>query len=564
MKHNIKKAMVFLLLFSLTIGCKKSILDEKALSFLNPGALRDKASYEAVLVSLHAGARSEYHRGDGRHRYGMFLGTDLMRTGDAGLPEWKSYSQELVPTGALVNYWWDWGFLDVLPRANVIISNVQQVASISQADRNALEAEARFFRAYVYNALVNIYGGVPIVDKFYTEPKFDFTRASREEVLAFAQADLEFAVQHLPETTTQPGRITKGAANHLLSEVYISRKEWDKAIAAASLVIDGGQYSLMQQNQRFGKYRDSLGTNIYWDLYREGNYNAAANKEDIWVIQIEYAVPGGQPQTGLGNNFNRGLARWFDTKDPNGANGMAAPVVSSTVVNRFGDKLGDSLNRGVGWCVPTNYWKYNIWTDPNDIRNSNSNIRRKWYYNHPASAFKGQEVTPHRFLDTMFHLYPVTTKFEGIAPGGFGQGQTSQDVYKMRLAETYLLRAEAHLGKGNTAAAATDINAVRRRAGAADVMPGSVNIDYILDERARELFMEEPRRRTLVRLGKLVERTQAFNSHVFGYPCPATGPCNPGQPGIGASIQAHHQYFPIPQSFIAANIGAVIAQNPGY
>jgi hypothetical protein len=126
MKHNIKTAMVCLLLLSLTIGCKKSILDEKALTFLSPDALRDKASYEAVLVGLHAAARNENFREDGRHRYGMDLGTDVMRIGDPTLPEWKSYPQELTPTGALVNYWWNWGFLEVLPRANAIISNVQR------------------------------------------------------------------------------------------------------------------------------------------------------------------------------------------------------------------------------------------------------------------------------------------------------------------------------------------------------------------------------------------------------------------------------------------------------
>jgi hypothetical protein len=321
----------------------------------------------------------------------------------------------------------------------------------------------------------------------------------------------------------------------------------------------------MQQNERFGKYRDSAGTNIFWDLFREGSYNAAANREDIWVAQFEFGTPGGGAGTGIGNNFHRGLARWFDTKDPDNKDGMTrqGPVVS-TQLNRFGDRVGDSLTRGVGWLRPTDYWTYDIWTDPNDIRNSNSNIRRKWFYNNPASAYFGQEVTRHRWLDTMFHLYPIPTKFEGIAPLGFGNAQTNLDQYKMRLAETYLLRAEAYLGKGDNARAAADINAVRTRAGAAPVAAGDVTIDYILDERARELFMEEPRRRTLVRLGKLVERTRAFNSYVTGFPCPATGPCNPGQPGLGTTIQAHHELFPIPQSFINANTGAVIQQNPGY
>jgi hypothetical protein len=201
---------------------------------------------------------------------------------------------------------------------------------------------------------------------------------------------------------------------------------------------------------------------------------------------------------------------------------------------------------------------YDVWNDPNDIRNSNSNVRRKWYYNNPASAFRGQEVMKHQFLDTMFHIYPIPTKFDGLNPAGFGQQGTNQDFYRMRLAETYLLRAEAYLGKADKANAAADINTVRSRAGAAPVAAADVTIDYILDERARELFMEEPRRRTLVRLGKLVERTKLYNSYLAGSPGSA------GSLGPGATIQPRHELLPIPQSTIAANTGAELTQNPGY
>jgi hypothetical protein len=117
----------------------------------------------------------------------------------------------------------------------------------------------------------------------------------------------------------------------------------------------------------------------------------------------------------------------------------------------------------------------------------------------------------------------------------------------MRLAETYLIRAEAHLGSGNTTLAAADINELRRRAGAPDVVPGDVDIDYILDERLRELHFEEFRLLTLTRLGKLVERARAHNP-VF----------------VGHSIQDYHNLWPIPFSEIEANTEAVLEQNPGY
>lgn len=564
MIRYIKITILIILLLPIGFGCKKSVLDEKALSFLSPDALKDKAAYESVLVALYATARDEYFKQDGRERYSMVLGTDLGRVGDPGLNEWRDYNVEINPSSRTANYWWNWGYIDLMPKANIVISNVQNAATISPDDKNAIEAEARFFRAYGYNALVNMFGGVPIIDKFFSEPKNDFVRASRDEVLAFAQQDLEFAVQYLPAVAAQQGRITKGAANHLLSEVYISQKQWDKAVAAATSVIGSGQYHLMQQNERFGKYKDSANTNIFWDLFREGNYNISANKEAIWVYQLEVGTLGGSTTAGNlgsgsdGGNYYRAMARWFSSKDPDNKDGMTTggPTVLTTT-NKFGDKIGDSLVRGVGWLAPTNYWAYSVWTDPNDIRNSNSNIRRKWYYNNRASAYFGQEVTKHPFLDTMFHINPMVTKFEATNPLGFGRGN-NLDYYRMRLAETYLLRAEAYLGKGDKASAAADINAVRNRAGAADVAAGNVTIDYILDERARELYLEEPRRRTLVRLGKMVQRTKLYNSDLAGSPgqTPMAGP--------GATIDPKHELFPIPQSTIAANTGAVLQQNPGY
>ena len=121
----------------------------------------------------------------------------------------------------------------------------------------------------------------------------------------------------------------------------------------------------------------------------------------------------------------------------------------------------------------------------------------------------------------------------------------------MRVAETYLLRAEAYLKKGgdeNLQKAADDINEVRGRAGAKLCSKGDVTLDYILDERARELLVEEPRRKTLARMGKLVERTCKYNIRKT----------------TRETIQDYHQWFPIPQSAIDANKGAELGQNFGY
>lgn len=120
------------------------------------------------------------------------------------------------------------------------------------------------------------------------------------------------------------------------------------------------------------------------------------------------------------------------------------------------------------------------------------------------------------------------------------------DQYIFRLAETYLLRAEAHLLSGNAASAAADINTVRERSSATPVSAAEVTLDYILDERARELAWEELRLLTLMRTGKFVERVKKYN------------------PITGDNIGDHQNLWPIPYREIETNIEAELEQNPGY
>ena len=125
-------------------------------------------------------------------------------------------------------------------------------------------------------------------------------------------------------------------------------------------------------------------------------------------------------------------------------------------------------------------------------------------------------------------------------------GGTYRDEYLFRLAETYLLRAEAYLGLTNTASAAADINVVRARSSASPVLPANVNIDFILDERIREFGVEEKRMFTLMRLGKWYDRIIKCN------------------PFYAPSADAKYNLWPIPQSEIERNRGAKLDQNPGY
>ena len=116
---------------------------------------------------------------------------------------------------------------------------------------------------------------------------------------------------------------------------------------------------------------------------------------------------------------------------------------------------------------------------------------------------------------------------------------------KFRLAETYLLLAEARLMQNNAQGAADAINVIRKRANAPEITAKDATIDFLLDERIRELVGEELRRFTLVRTGKLVERVKKYNPH-------------------SNTRDEHHTLWPIPKTIIDSNTGAEFPQNPGY
>ena len=519
-------------------SCIDTDLNEIPLSSVGAeNTLVSKAGFEAYINGLVWAAREEYSKDDNTYFITNFPGTDVAEDAGAEYFTYRNWVSYMTPIRGEVLKTWDWAYSKMIPQANTIISyaNKSEIESIweNEADKNKVIAEARFFRAYTYNLLANLYGGVPIVDDVVTTPIFDYARNSREEVYRFAKEDLEFASDWLPATTQIDGRIVKATANHLLTEVNISLNLYDEAIKSASDVIDSGLYSLM--TSRFGVAKDQPG-DVFSDLFIDGNFNrSSGNTESIYVWQFEDLTAGG----GGTNNGNQAIRNCgpFLTKmgDSKGFNNVATA----------------ELGRGVGRVRGTNYSLYTIWNDPNDIRNSEYNIRRDFYYNNPGSALYGQKISFANATaeDTFRNMYPYPRKVEGTPWNSSPtSGKITDDVYVYRLAETYLLRAEAYMKKGDLANAAKDINTVRARANASPISANDVTLDFILDERARELFLEEPRRRTLIRLGLLVERVRKYGL----------------MEDWRNTIQDYHGLWPIPQDVIDANYGSVIEQNPGY
>jgi hypothetical protein len=215
-----------------------------------------------------------------------------------------------------------------------------------------------------------------------------------------------------------------------------------------------------------------------------------------------------------------------------------------------GMKITDSLGgRGLARLRLNNWVNYNLY-EPGDMRNSRYNIRREYYYNDPSKPATYGKIVPYVGFDTIYRIPPSTTKWNHFDPlDEFGFAMF-KDIILMRLGETYLLLAEAQFKQGKVAEAAATLNILRARSNAAAINAADVTLNFILDERARELLGEENRRMTLMRTGTLVERANRLNS---------ISPVNQM-----TGLTTKHLLMPIPQSEIDLNKDAVLEQNPGY
>lgn len=575
-----KKFIFFLVIITALSSCNEtSFLEEEPKDFMSTdNAFKTETDFNMTVYNLYNLIRTEFYGYDENKPFDYIYGTDLIFDGEPGTTNRHGNMLSAYnPTASIPKFHWD-SFYKIISEANILISRSAQ-STISDEQKKLFEAKGRFFRGLSYRTLAYLYGGVPIELNEVSTPKNNYTRATKEATLAQAEEDVKFAAENLPDIKdVEDCEISSPAAYHLLSEIYLAEGKNQEAVEAATKVISNPALALM--TSRFGTRVNDPG-DVYWDLFRRGNQNRkGGNTEGIWVIQFETDVPGGGSQTAtLKLKGNYMLER------------HCGPQVGNVRLPFNGKKLapfswptGDYTGgRGIGWGVSTKYFTNTIWESDfkNDIRNSNYNFVRKFPVNNqsfkeatgidtidvdnpPAGLIVGQggsTVIPNRFLyayqskaTTPFN-HPAemyedasTYKLKSIA------GTTFCDQYMFRLSETYLLRAEAYLMLGDKVKAANDINVVRARAHAKPVSPENVDLDYILDERMRELGVEEKRRLTLMRLGKLYDRVMKCNPYY----------ANPQTNGDGVGMQKTYNLWPIPQSAIEANNGAVLEQNPGY
>lgn len=584
-RPNILKAGLILIICSLIGSCVK--LTPEPLSFFAPeNVFVDKAGLESGLVTCRKQMKFEWV-GDafdaGTCRTPIvyeYAFSDLSVIGSPETKEIHNLVTQLTPTTNFnlhLRYWllgWDG-----IKYANTVISGVNIATFESEEEKNAILAEGYFHRAYWYYLLVNQFGDMPLVLEAVTAPKLDYKTASRHKILTQMKEDMEFSVKWLP-MTAPAGAVSRAAGEHMLAKVDLALGDFQGAVDAATRCIENYGHKLM--TERFGVNAGQAGLDVFNDLFNEDNISSPENKEGLFVVQERFGIPGDGSENGSFRmrNFVPYWSNGGIVKTPDGKQGTtydAAPYDGYEEV--------DSLGRGIAKIRPSNYGQYDIWQDcGTDIRHNANNWydKSRLWYNRPPSkggsaTWFGKPIQQKFVSDTIrcFFSFPIVKILihkddlnKGKSPsGGF------TDSYVFRLAETYLIRAEAYWWMHNAAKATADVNAIRSRAKAP--LLSNVTLDDILDERARELYLEEHRKSELTRIAYLKAQL-----HQDGYTMENFSTKNWYYDRVMAKnnfygteyfystnayiMKPYHVLWPIPLNWILANSGAHINQNLGY
>jgi hypothetical protein len=525
---------IFLMILFLTAliftgpRCSEDFLKPEPLSFYAPeNTFINAAGFNAALIACLRNARHEMY-GDTPPflSEGIFSDVAVEGTTDKTgvhmdmpaviLPDANFSYGDVTKLG---NHWTE--AYNRIKYANVVISRIDNAEWKSDAERNNILGKAYFHRANVYYRLVHQFGDVPLILEEITQPKLDFYSCTRESILQKCKKDLDFAAQWV-DADAPIGDINKAAVNHLLTKVNMSLLEFDDAIASASAVINDGIHALM--TTRFGSYRNDPTHDIIWDLHQEENKALAENTETIWLfVCSETMTEDGAseklrimrqavPYWGGAGKVKTPTGQTGTTDQPGGALVGGLPVEIDQVLQ---------YGRGIGRLRPSPWYQHDLWDDSNDMRHKYPNwIKMEdLVYNIPGLKANGDPYynqhlqlydatggilctdTIRSWFDWPHYKLYVIDPTDNTPDGGFG------DWYEMRLAETYLLRAEAYFWNDQPDMATTDLNAVRTRAGAAPYTSDQINIGTILDERARELYYEEKRKTELTRIAYIFAKT---------------------------------------------------------
>lgn len=362
------------------------------------------------------------------------------------------------------------GVYDRVRRIHEFMNGLNKYANFEESVKKDLEAQIRFFRAYIYFQLMIRHNQFIIIDHLTSEKNNPL--GSTEECWNFIEQDLAFAARTLPATrsSSETGRLTKGAALAYLSRVALFAKDWAKADSAAQACInlkDGNGASVYELNSS------------YQDAYTKSYY--AGNKEAI--IEFLFASP----------NITHEMDLLFA---PGGDEGNTAKVTLAGPTQ----EMVEMYELKTGGYPDWSEWHGTTTTTPPYDQLEPRFSASVLYNNAP---WKGRNIEAYVDGIDGFHNYGDFQQSNGHTVTGYFlkkvldenksviDGQSTTPYIEIRLAEVYLNLAEAAYNLNDPATANSALNAVRNRVGLPSVNKSSSDLrDAIYHERKVELAFE--------------------------------------------------------------------------
>lgn len=362
----------------------------------------------------------------------------------------------------------------------------------------SMRAEARVLRAMAYYFMMDLYGNIPYIPEEAGVGAYLPEQKDRGFFFTYIESELKAAEADLPAyNASNYGKITVPVSYMLLTElymnaeVYIGKSKYADALININKIIAAG-YSLEPEYKNLFNADNNLSKEIIYSLVFDGQ-RATTYGGTTYLCAASY-----KSDMNPLDNFGFSQA-WSGIRS------------KETLSNQFvgTDKRAmfyktDRTKETTQWADFNQGWSVTKYSNKNrDGSNGSSNV----------------------FADTDFPVY--------------------------RLGDVYLLYAEAVLrgGSGGTLGQAlTYVNALRMRAGASQIASSDLNLNFLLDERSRELYWEGHRRTDLIRFGKFTK----------DYNWPWKNGVYSGTPNISEK----YKLYPLPATEISANPN--LKQNPGY
>lgn len=546
-KGKMKESQLTLIILSSLIavfqlyGCSDLLNEENIRNPVADKHFTTSEGFNDLVRSSYPFLRAYYGKEEGHML--TTLGTDIWGAGYGSVQSFNNYDSGMVPSHGF--YWNVWSnFYQGIATCNTVIARSSEVEDMPEDELDIRVGEAHFLRAMYYHILVMHWGDVPLELEEVTEVKTEATRAPEEEVYQQIISDLLIAEQLLPDIQNEYGRATKPAAQALLARIYLTINQNQEAYNYANTVISDYNFVLLNDYLDIWDIDNQRNEEIVWAIQytKDERLNVGGNRSHLYFL-MEYDF---EPGLTLHIDYGRSWVRYFPSR-------YYLDLLQET---RWKDSRYEKVWKEVWYAKDPNTLLPEMEVGdtalvvvPYSVPQSEIDAKADKYTIYDIDFYYDGEnpIGKKSRWPTLFEKHTDPLRSSNIDIEG------SRDWFVFRLAEMYLIAAEALMKLDRQTEGVEYINAVRQRAAKPGfehemtLTPAELTLDAILEERALELAGEQFRWIDLKRTGTLLERVRLYN------------------PEARANIQEMHLVRPIPTNMIdRVSNRDQFPQNPGY